>query len=237
MDMAIEGLNDAQWNALRQLSKGNQWRADLAISDDELLKLELFNYVDTVEHFSNKRLRACIMSKGRKALSAFEAQQHTKAPEGVRCPACEGVGFDPPTMDMCGRCGGTGQIAKRTAQDDFVYGVETPATPAQVDGFLFGDVKRLQAHELHDADGAPVEDKDARIRQLEALVEEAAQVIAPIVEAANDEDLEDYDSYLFAEPHEDYHVFINASDDTYLKMRHLRAIASFATKLDAALKK
>lgn len=178
--MAIEGLNDAQWNALRQLSKGNQWRADLAISDDELLKLELFNYVDTVEHFSNKRLRACIMSKGRKALSAFEAQQHTKAPEGVRCPACEGVGFDPPTMDMCGRCGGTGQIAKRTAQDDFVYGVETPATPASVDGFLFGkdvDVKRLQAHELHDADGAPVEDKDARIRQLEALLSETADVV------------------------------------------------------------
>jgi hypothetical protein len=46
-----------------------------------------------------------------------------------------------------------------------------PDTPASVDSFLFGkdvDVKRLQAHELHEADGAPVEDKDVRIRQLES---------------------------------------------------------------------
>lgn len=60
---------------------------------------------------------------------------------------------------------------------DVILNPDTPQTPASVDGFLFGDVKRLQAHELHDADGAPVEDKDARIRQLEALLSETADVV------------------------------------------------------------
>jgi hypothetical protein len=194
----------------------------------------------------------------KEAQAAFEAQQRTKAPEGVRCPACEGVGFDPPTMDMCGRCGGTGQIAKRTAQDDFVYGVETPDTPASVDGFLFGkdvDVKRLQAHELHEANGAPVEDKNARIRQLEAIIashqasllheahkseklqallHEAAQVLAPVKDAV------DYDTDLMKVRDIAMTYVLNSDGDEYvqietesgfLEARHLRAIAEFAAKL------
>jgi hypothetical protein len=152
--------------------------------------------------------------------------------------------------------------------DFFVYQVEdveaqqqaeaTPDTPASVDGFLFGkdvDVKRLQAHELHEADGAPVEDKDARIRQLEgiiashsasllheahkseqlqALLSEAAQVIAPVKDAV------DYDTDLMKVRDIAMTYVLNSDGDEYvqietecgfLEARHLRAIAEFAAKL------
>jgi hypothetical protein len=133
-----------------------------------------------------------------------------------------------------------------------------PDTPASVDDFLFGkdvDVKRLQAHELHEADGAPVEDKDARIRQLEAIIashsasllheahkseqlqallSEAAQVIAPVKDAV------DYDTDLMKVRDIAMTYVLNSDGDEYvqietecgfLEARHLRAIAEFAAKL------
>lgn len=119
----------------------------------------------------------------------------------------------------------------------------TPHTPASVDGFLFGvdvDVKRLQAHELHDADGAPVEDKDARIRQLEALVEEAAQVIAPIVKFQNEATEWIESSGTGRKPLFGLHVRY-AGDWEFLsgdmRAETLTNLFAFAAKLDAVLKK
>jgi hypothetical protein len=141
-----------------------------------------------------------------------------------------------------------------------------PDTPASVDSFLFGkdvDVKRLQAHELHEADGAPVKDKDARIRQLEAENAELRQqngALALMTNATVKERDEIKDELevsettrreknslinrlidevnelqtLLSEAAEVLHL-IHVNDG--LRMEHLRAIAEFAAKLDAALKK
>lgn len=132
--------------------------------------------------------------------------------------------------------------------------------PAQVDDFLFGkdvDVKQLQAHELHDVEDVALDDKDARIQQLEAIIaagqqallkeahkaeryeallREAAQVIAPVKDAVDyDADLMKADdaSMLYCLNSDgDEHVIIETEAD-FLRVRELRAIAEFASKLAA----
>jgi hypothetical protein len=138
-----------------------------------------------------------------------------------------------------------------------------PQIPAQVDTFLFGKdvtMKRLQAHELHEADGTTLDDKDARIQQLEAIIashqnslsqeahkseqlqallNEVAQVLT--IKYACDDDWvrrEIPDNELLqvynGEENQVLHL-IHVNDG--LRMEHLRAVVAVAEKLNAALKK
>lgn len=141
-----------------------------------------------------------------------------------------------------------------------------PSTPAQVDTFLFGkdvDCKQIQAHELHESDGTTLDDKDARIRQLEAIIashqnsllqearkseqlqallSEVAQVIAPVAETSLDNAIAPADSgaWLYVSDqwngwNQGGYVRIDTIAGS-LTMGDLRAIAEIANKLDAALK-
>jgi len=139
--------------------------------------------------------------------------------------------------------------------DDFLFGV---------------DVARLNAAALHDAGTvdqaqgshaiapnmspreieeyqtqqewieATLVEKNARIQQLEALLQEAMQVCAPCANGIKDKDVSESDEFqwLWVQNKDAEYASIIVDEETRerLMVHHLRAVAAVAAKLDTALK-